>query len=407
VAAAPFAWGDFTWMNGQNSQKDYPLKAFGDAVTMSLYLDVNYGFSSRHPRDDTLTGGASISRHNEIQVNLASIGFELNYKNVIGRIALQYGEMLTIVHDQDPSAQRGRSLAISNLKYLREAAGGYHFDVSHGLNAEAGIFLSYISMDSYLLADNWSYERPLITEVVPFYLQGIRVQYFPTDRLKIEPWLINGWQSYGKYDYAPAGGLSVRWSPVETIAAVANFYLGTDTKDVASRIRFHHDDSFQWRYHAAPKSSLFTMGAFSLNNHVGFESGGAGLPGPDHAHVVASSLSHRVQFAADELAFTVRGEVFSNPSRYLVQYPPPGFATGPGTKALQVWGLTGTFDVMPTDYFLLRFEGCYRRANDGLFAGPGGTTSPDGYQPAQIPPTFIPSTRKDQFLAVAAVNLRL
>ncbi|MFO0668057.1 MAG: hypothetical protein U0235_00330 [Polyangiaceae bacterium] len=72
--AAPFAWGDWTWMNGQSRQKDFPLKAFGDAVTLSLYLDVNYAYSLNHPRDNTLTGTASVPRHNEFDLNLASVG---------------------------------------------------------------------------------------------------------------------------------------------------------------------------------------------------------------------------------------------------------------------------------------------------------------------------------------------
>src|SRR5207244_5475512 len=64
----PFAWGDFTWMNGQSRQKDFPLKPFGDAVTLSLYLDVNYAYSLNHPRDDTFTGTASVPRHNDLDL---------------------------------------------------------------------------------------------------------------------------------------------------------------------------------------------------------------------------------------------------------------------------------------------------------------------------------------------------
>ena len=68
----------------------------------------------------------------------------------------------------------------------------------------------------------------------------------------------------------------------------------------------------------------------SLNNHIGFEDGGndpAGraLPGPAHAHMVGTALVHRTWFLHDHLAFAARGELFSNPSRYLSQYPPPGF----------------------------------------------------------------------------------
>lgn len=405
-APAPFAWGDFTWMNGQSRQKDFPLKAFGDAVTLSLYLDSYYAFSGNHPRDNTLTSTASVSRHNELALNLVGVGLDWNYKNVIGRISLQWGEMLRVVQDLDGTADRGRSLSIDGLRYIREAAAGYHFDgVGHGLNIEGGIFMSYIGLESYLLAENWNYQRSLIVEHTPFYLQGIRAQYFPSDRVKIEPWLMNGWQTYGKWNYAPSGGLALRWSPTEALTLIGNFYVGTDTKNDADRVRFHHDDSVLLRYYDAPRASFLSKAAFSLNSHFGFEDGGAGPPGPDKAYVLGSSLVHRTWFLRDHLAFALRGEVFSNPSRYLTQYPPPGFATGPGVSAVKVWGITGTFDVMPTDFFALRFEGSYRRANVPYFAGPGGTTSPDGFQPT--PAAYAPDVVDDQWLGVVAINFRL
>ena len=132
---------------------------------------------------------------------------------------------------------------------------------------------------------------------------------------------------------------------------------------------------------------------------------GEDLPGPARAHMVGSALVNQVWFSHDQLAFAVRPEVFSNPTRYLSQYPPPGFKSGPHVKALQIWGLTGTFDVMPTDFFTLRFEGSYRRANVPYYAGPGGTTSPTGYQPT--PAGYSPDIVKDQFLFVVAANFRL
>jgi hypothetical protein len=58
------------------------------------------------------------------------------------------------------------------LKYIREAAGGYHFDVMHGLNVEAGIFMSYIGLESYVLNENWNYQRSLVCDFTPFYFQG-------------------------------------------------------------------------------------------------------------------------------------------------------------------------------------------------------------------------------------------
>lgn len=90
------------------------------------------------------------------------MGIDLAAKGVIGRLSLQYGNMLNIVQDLDGTVARGRSLTTQNLRYIREATAGCHFDVLHGVNVEAGIFMSYIGLESYLLAENWNYNRSLV-----------------------------------------------------------------------------------------------------------------------------------------------------------------------------------------------------------------------------------------------------
>src|SRR6185369_13996491 len=136
----------------------------------------------------------------------------------------------------------------------------------------------------------------VVCEHTPFYFQGMRVQIFPSDRVKVEPWLMNGWQTYGKWNLAPSSGVALRWSPVEALTLMSNFYLGTDTKGIDDRWRFHNDHSAIVRYFNAPEASFISKAAVSINNHIGFESGGRDakgleLPGPDHAHMVGSALS--------------------------------------------------------------------------------------------------------------------
>lgn len=400
---APFSYGDFTWMNGQSRQKTFPL-SFSSAVTPSIYLDVNYSYSLNHPKDNTLTSSAAVGRHNELQINLASIGLEWNFKNVIGRLSLQYGSMLNIIQDLDGTVARGRSLSAVDLSYIREATLGYHFDVDYGLNIEAGIFMSYIGLESYLLAENWNYNRSMVCDVTPFYFQGMRVQYFPRRNLKIELWLMNGFQTYGKWNYAPSGGVAFRWTPSEATGVIFNTYVGTDTRGQPDRVRFHSDHSFLGRYYNAPGSKLISKAAFSINNHVGFESGGGG-PNAGKSYFLGTSVAHRLWFHRDKLALSLRGEVLSEPGRYMLQFPPPGFDTRPGKK-FWVAGLTATFEVMPRDYFGVRAEVMGRYASEPFFAGPGGTTSPDGFRDTATD-TFMPDVRRGQLLLTVAANFRL
>ena len=56
----------------------------------------------------------------------------------------------------------------SNLKYIREAAAGYQFNKWYGLNVEMGIFMSYIGLESYITAENCSYQRSMVCDFTPF-----------------------------------------------------------------------------------------------------------------------------------------------------------------------------------------------------------------------------------------------
>jgi len=81
------------------------------------------------------------------------------------------------------------------------------------LNVDAGIFVSYIGLFSYYNFDNWTYQPSFVSSNTPWFFNGLRIQYFPTAKLKIEPWIINGWQSYARYGSKPGLGGQILWRP--------------------------------------------------------------------------------------------------------------------------------------------------------------------------------------------------
>jgi hypothetical protein len=58
--AEPFAFADFTWLNGNNRQRDFPLKT--ESFTGELRVDVNFTHSFNRPRDNTIGGSSEIFR---------------------------------------------------------------------------------------------------------------------------------------------------------------------------------------------------------------------------------------------------------------------------------------------------------------------------------------------------------
>lgn len=431
----PFEGFDLSWINGQNRQTDFPLtlkdKDGETILTGVAYLDAYYNYNFANPTDNTQTISASIGRHNEFTLNLASIGIETNYKNIVGRMWLQYGQMGSIVNDPDGSVYRGRNTSIYNLKYIREAAAGYHFDVWHGINVEMGIFMSYIGLESYVTQENWSYQRSMLCDFTPFYFTGARVQMYPSKTLKQEIWLLNGWQSYNSFSKGPGLGSSTYWRPNEDLQLVANFYLGRDTQNPdtegnqSERLRFHHDNSIVARYFKNKESKGISQMALSLNSHYGFQSNNeeGDMVKASENFMVGSSLANRIWFNKNKMAVTLRGDYMTNQSvvngvntsPYLAFTPaatgdiPNNYdeAIANGEK-LKIFQFTTTFDIMPSDFVTFRLEYGYRNASIPYFAGPGGTTSASGWTNGPTGDTpWAADLKKSENRITVAVNFRL
>jgi hypothetical protein len=115
----PFDGMDLTWINGQNRQSNFPLtfkeRGTGETIfTGVAYVDSYFNYNFANPKDNTQTISSSIGRHNEFALNLASIGIETNYKNIIGRVWLQYGQMASLVQDLDGAVLHGRNTSVTN-----------------------------------------------------------------------------------------------------------------------------------------------------------------------------------------------------------------------------------------------------------------------------------------------------
>ena len=408
--AEPFAFADFSWLNGNPRERDTPLDT--KLFTPEFRADVSYIYDFNHPKDDTLVGSSESGRTQEIQLQQLGIGGDFHYNNVRGRVMTQLGMYSTMTPRNDASPARGQWDLANAYRYLSEAYGGYHFDVMHGVNVDAGIFMSYIGLFSYYNYDNWAYQPSYVSSNTPWFFNGVRVQIYPTDKLKIEPWFINGWQSYGRFNKFPGLGGQIAWRPTGWLSFVFNNYgMGTDTLGAPGRSRIHTDDSVQVKYYDNPEK-LLDKAAFSLTGDAGCEYGGGvschgDTAGGPKQSFLGFMIYNRLWFENDKYGFTLGGGKINNPGRYLVLLPPingatalsgtPYFTENPGDP-FKAWDISETFDYMPSQYATFRWEFDHRAANVPYFAGPGGVTPPGGNQGAagSFVPGFAPDLRKTE-----------
>jgi hypothetical protein len=168
--------------------------------TPEFRADANYTLDYNHPEDDSLGGSTETFRSDEWQLEQISIGGDIRIDNVRGRILTMDGLFATTTPRNDGSPTAASGIWPAPTSTSPKAWGGYHWDVAHGLNVDAGIFVSYIGLFSYYNFDNWTYQPSFVSSNTPWFFNGLRIQYFPTSKLKIEPWIINGWQSYARYN---------------------------------------------------------------------------------------------------------------------------------------------------------------------------------------------------------------
>ena len=404
----PFAFGDFSWLNGSSrSGPAFDTKFFTPEFRMDSYVV----FSGNRPVDHTIVGSTEEFRSGEMQIEQISFGGDIHWDNVHARLLTMNGLFATTTPRNDASSGAIAGVGQWNLqdayRYVSEANAGYHFDVDHGLNIDAGIFVSYIGLFSYYNFDNWTYQPSYVSSNTPWFFNGLRVQWFPTNTLKIEPWLINGWQSYARYNGPPGFGGQVLWMPTENFKLVLNNYtIGADNLynnppasnyggfDYSKTRRFHTDDSIEYKYYQSNKNGAgISKAAFSWTVDAGCQVGGGVKctgAGANSSNFLGTMFYNRLWFHNDLWAATLGGGWMQNPSLYLTLLPPingatastgtPYFPEAPGATNVvpTQWDTTLNFQYMPKPWITWWTELGYRHSDIPYFAGRGGVTPPGG-----------------------------
>ena len=429
--AEPFAFADWSWLNGNPRTKEaaFDSKFF----TPEIRADVDYTYDFNHPADDSIGGSSEIFRSNEVGITQLGVGGNFHYDHVDARLMTQFGMYSETTPRNDSSYSRGQWNLADAYRYVSEAYGGYHWDALHGINVDAGIFMSYVGLFSYYNFDNWAYQPSYVSSNTPWFFTGMRIQVFPTEKLKIEPWIINGWQSYARFNGRLGLGGQVLWRPNSKLSILSNNYgVGADALGIPNRTRYHTDNSIEVKYYDHAEGFLDKM-AFSLTGDAGCESGGGvnctGNRKNAQGQIVAYKQSflgymlyNRWWFHKDRYAVTIGGGKINNPGRYLVLLPPidgatatsgtPYFTENPGDP-FKAWDISGTYDYMPSQYITFRWEINHRHASVPYWSGPGGITPPGGNNgnpgnmvTLQNGSTWFPDLRRTEDRATMAILVK-
>jgi len=104
--AEPFAFADWTWLNGNPRTKEpaFDSKFF----TPEIRADVDYIVDFNHPQDDTIGGSSEVFRSYEVQLTQLGVGGDFHFDNVHARLMTQFGMYAQTTPRNDASPARGQ-----------------------------------------------------------------------------------------------------------------------------------------------------------------------------------------------------------------------------------------------------------------------------------------------------------
>ena len=161
-------------MNGYKRTKTpvFDTKFF----TPEIRFDTHFLNSFNHPKDHSLGGSTESFRSGEVQLEQISVGGDFHWQNVRGRVLYMDGLFAFTTPRNDASPNVGQWSVDTAYRYFSEAWGS-HFDVNHGLNVDAEIFVSYIGLFSYYNFDNWAYQPSFVSSNTPWLVQLRRARF--------------------------------------------------------------------------------------------------------------------------------------------------------------------------------------------------------------------------------------
>lgn len=85
----PFAFADFTWLNGNARTKDTPYTT--KFLTPEIRSDVSYNYGFRPPKDDTIVGSSEVFSSSELTLTALAMGGDFQLNSVRARVLSQDG----------------------------------------------------------------------------------------------------------------------------------------------------------------------------------------------------------------------------------------------------------------------------------------------------------------------------
>lgn len=193
-------------------------------VTVEGYIDTYFAYNLNEPKGGDQPYLVSMSRHNEVNINLAFVDVKYSSSRLRARVAPGFGTYVNANYINEKGS----------LKNLIEANCGIKLFNHRNIWLDVGILGSPYTNESAISKDHLTYTRSLAAENVPYYLSGAKLSLPVSNKLNAYFYVINGWQQITDQNSNKSFGSQIEFRPSNSLLLNWNTYLGNENAAIDS-----------------------------------------------------------------------------------------------------------------------------------------------------------------------------
>lgn len=323
--------------------------------SFGAYAEAFYQWNFNNPSNGITNFRGFDNRHNSFTIANVAIEANVDFENIVSRVALQVGHTPSTYYLGEPGSfgSAGANGSGNYLwQYVQEAWVGYRFNVSKGLLITGGIFLSPIGPENMAVKDNWNWSRSNLFFGLPFYHTGLRAQYSLTESASFTLGIVNGWNSVVDNNAAKSVMAQFKYVPGPHLT-LSVLYFGGIERPIGTpegqRWRNLFDAHVTWQATERLAVMAHANAGFELNR-IGPSSWVAGALAARFQVVSQLFVAIRVDGFSEQVASNETGAAAS------IFWPVAWVASG-----------TATLDYRPAEHISFRLEYRHDQAAGAMF----------------------------------------
>lgn len=187
-------------------------------ITISGYVDAYYGYDFSNPVSNNRPYFVSMSRHNELTINLAFADIKYLSSRFRARFVPGFGTYINANYVSEPGV----------LKNIVEGYVGVKLARNKEIWLDAGVLGSPYTNESAISKDHLMYSRSFAPEYVPYYLSGSKLTFPLGQKVTTYFYLLNGWQVIQDNNRGKSLGTQVEYRPKDNLLINWDTYIGDE-----------------------------------------------------------------------------------------------------------------------------------------------------------------------------------